>query len=125
MRWLSNRRLGTKPPAWANPILREASQGISNQGISNSLGIHRNHVTKWRHGFDANGSDGRTEHSREAVAGKERPHAVHRSTSELTKCLKQFVNTYNKGCGPFVETKRPLKLKRMIERANAFQNAQL
>lgn len=51
-------------------------------------------------------------------------HAVHRSTSQLTKFLKQFVNNYNKDCGPFVWTKGPLELKRMIELTKSLQNTQ-
>lgn len=47
----------------------------------------------------------------------DRPH-------NLTKFLKQFVNNYNKDCGPFAWTTGPLKLKRIIELTKSFQNTQ-
>lgn len=42
-------------------------------------------------------------------------HAIHRSVRELTKFLDEFVEQYNKNCGPFIWTKGPKKLKRIIE----------
>jgi transposase len=48
-------------------------------------------------------------------------HAVHRSVKELTKFLQEFVEQYNKSCGPFVWTKGPKKLKRIIELTKAYQ----
>jgi len=40
---------------------------------------------------------------------------------ELTKFLQEFVEQYNKSCGPFVWTKGPKKLKRIIELTKAYQ----
>ena len=48
-------------------------------------------------------------------------HAVHRSVKELTKFLQEFVEQYNKSWGPFVWTKGPKKLKRIIELTKAYQ----
>ena len=41
--------------------------------------------------------------------------SVHRSSNELKRFLKDFVSEYNKSCGPFVWTKGPEKLRRIIE----------
>lgn len=49
--------------------------------------------------------------------------AVHRSVKELSKFLNEFVQQYNKTCGPFVWTKGPEKLKRIVELTKAFQNS--
>lgn len=49
--------------------------------------------------------------------------AVHRSAAELTKFLHAFVKSYNKTCGPFVWTKGPEKLRRIIELTKEFQNS--
>ena len=50
-------------------------------------------------------------------------HAVHRSEKELTKSLNEFVREYNKNCGPFVWTKGPEKLQRIIELTEEYQSA--
>jgi transposase len=47
-------------------------------------------------------------------------HAVHRSVKELTRFLDAFVGQYNKNCGPFIWTKGPEKLKRIIELTKAY-----
>jgi transposase len=49
--------------------------------------------------------------------------SVHRSTRELTAFLKAFVKSYNKNCGPFVWTKGPEKLKRIIELTERYQQS--
>lgn len=49
--------------------------------------------------------------------------AVHRSVGELRRFLKDFVEAYNKSCGPFVWTKGPKKLERIIELTKSFQNS--
>lgn len=49
--------------------------------------------------------------------------SVHRSTRELTAFLNAFVKSYNKSCGPFVWTKGPEKLKRIIELTEDYQNS--
>lgn len=48
--------------------------------------------------------------------------SVHRSNRQLVHFLKDFVKQYNRNCGPFVWTKGPLKLKKIIELTHAFQN---
>lgn len=50
-------------------------------------------------------------------------HAVHRSTRELTKFLNDFVGQYNESCGPFVWTKGPEKLKKIIELTKSYQES--
>ena len=50
--------------------------------------------------------------------------SVHQSVKELRKFLREFVISYNKSCGPFVWTKGPEKLKRIIELTKSFQNSQ-
>lgn len=50
-------------------------------------------------------------------------HSVHRSVKELTKFLDKFVEQYNKSCGPFIWTKGPEKLKRIIELTKAYQDS--
>lgn len=47
--------------------------------------------------------------------------AVHRSVKELTKFLKDFVEQYNKTCGPFIWTKGPEKLQRIIALTKEYQ----
>jgi transposase len=49
--------------------------------------------------------------------------AVHRSVKELTRFLNAFVEQYNKNCGPFIWTKGPEKLKRIIELTKAHQKS--
>ena len=49
-------------------------------------------------------------------------HAVHRSVRELTKFLNQFVKQYNESCGPFMWTKGPEKLRRIIQLTKAYQD---
>jgi transposase len=50
-------------------------------------------------------------------------HAVHRSVKELTRFLDAFVRQYNKNCGPFIWTRGPEKLKRIIELTKAYQDS--
>ena len=47
--------------------------------------------------------------------------AVHRSNRELVRFLKEFVEHYNKTCGPYIWTKGPEKLKKIIELTKSFQ----
>lgn len=47
--------------------------------------------------------------------------AVHRSGKELERALKEFVDQYNKQAGPFVWTKGPEKLQKIIELTEEFQ----
>lgn len=47
--------------------------------------------------------------------------AVHRSGKELEKALKVFVDHYNEQAGPFVWTKGPEKLQKIIELTEEFQ----
>lgn len=48
--------------------------------------------------------------------------SVHRSNRELVRFLKDYVKRYNKTCGPYVWTKGPEKLKKIIELTQAYQN---
>ena len=48
--------------------------------------------------------------------------SVHRSNRELVGFLKDYVNRYNKTCGPFVWTKGPEKLKKIIELTKTYQS---
>jgi transposase len=50
--------------------------------------------------------------------------AVHRSVKELRTFLRDFVKQYNKNCGPFVWTKGPKKLERIIELTKSYQSSQ-
>jgi transposase len=50
-------------------------------------------------------------------------HSVHRSVRELTKFLDEFVEQYNESYGPFIWTKGPEKLKRIIELTRAYQDS--
>lgn len=47
--------------------------------------------------------------------------SVHRSNRELVKFLKDFAKEYNKTCGPFVWTKGPDKLKKIIKLTQSYQ----
>ncbi len=47
--------------------------------------------------------------------------SVHRSNRELVRFLKDFVEQYNKTCGPYLWTKGPEKLKKIIELTKSFQ----
>lgn len=47
--------------------------------------------------------------------------SVHRSNRELVRFLKEFTAQYNKTCGPYVWTKGPEKLQKIIELTRAFQ----
>jgi len=47
--------------------------------------------------------------------------SVHRSNRELVRFLKDFVQQYNKTCGPYIWTKGPEKLKKIIELTKSFQ----
>lgn len=49
--------------------------------------------------------------------------SVHRSNRELVKFLKDFVKEYNKTCGPFVWTKGPDKLKKIIQLTKSYQRS--
>lgn len=49
--------------------------------------------------------------------------SVHRSNRELVRFLKDFVEQYNKTCGPYIWTKGPEKLKRIIELTKAYQDS--
>jgi transposase len=48
--------------------------------------------------------------------------SVHRSNLALVRFLKDFVAQYNKSCGPYVWTKGPEKLTKIIELTKSFQN---
>ena len=49
--------------------------------------------------------------------------SVHRSNRDLVRFLKEFVEEYNKTCGPFIWTKGPQKLKKIIKLTNSFQKS--
>ena len=49
--------------------------------------------------------------------------SVHKSARELTNHLNAFVKSYNKSCGPFVWTRGPEKLKRIINLTEDYQNS--
>lgn len=49
--------------------------------------------------------------------------SVHRSNRELVRFLKDFVDQYNKTCGPYLWTKGPEKLKKIIELTKSFQTS--
>jgi transposase len=49
--------------------------------------------------------------------------SVHRSNRELVRFLKEFVDQYNKTCGPYLWTKGPEKLKKIIELTQSFQRS--
>jgi len=50
-------------------------------------------------------------------------HSVHKSGRALERFLKEFIECYNKQCGPFVWTKGPTKLKRIIQLTKEYQAA--
>lgn len=50
--------------------------------------------------------------------------SVHHSVKELRAFLKEFVAAYNRQCSPFVWTKGPEKLTRIIELTKSFQESQ-
>jgi transposase len=50
--------------------------------------------------------------------------AVHKSGQELERFLKDFIQQYNKRCGPFEWTKAPEKLQRIIELTEQWQAKQ-
>jgi hypothetical protein len=52
---------------------------------------------------------------------KELQESVHRSNRELVRFLKDFMKQYNKTCGPYVWTKGPEKLKKIIELTQTYQ----
>jgi hypothetical protein len=47
--------------------------------------------------------------------------AVHKSGRELERFLNAYFSRYNKTCTPFVWTKGPEKLKRIIELTQQYQ----
>ena len=49
--------------------------------------------------------------------------AVHQSGRELEKALEAFVKEYNEHAGPFVWTRGPDKLKKIIELTKEFQQS--
>jgi len=51
--------------------------------------------------------------------------AVHTSGRQLARFLKLFISKYNERCGPFVWTKGPRKLRKIIELTKAFQKSSL
>ena len=51
--------------------------------------------------------------------------SVHKSGRALERFLREFVDQYNKQCGPFTWTKGPKKLKRIIELTKEYQAAHL
>ena len=51
--------------------------------------------------------------------------SVHKSGRALERFLKEFVEQYNKQCGPFTWTKGPGKLKRIIQLTKEYQAAHL
>lgn len=48
--------------------------------------------------------------------------SVHRSNRQLVHFLKDFVKQYNQNCGPYIWTKGPAKLQKIIELTHEFQN---
>jgi transposase len=48
--------------------------------------------------------------------------AIHLSTRNLTRFLKNYIHYYNKTCGPFTWTKGPKKLKPIIQLTKQYQN---
>jgi hypothetical protein len=47
--------------------------------------------------------------------------AVHKSAQELERFLKDFIEGYNKRCGPFEWTKGPENLRRIIQLTEQWQ----
>src|SRR6266581_9228032 len=48
-------------------------------------------------------------------------HSVHHSKRELKEYLRQFIDRYNESCSPFVWTKGPEQLQRIIESTKQYQ----
>src|SRR6266568_3869980 len=48
-------------------------------------------------------------------------HSVHRSKRELKEYLRHFIDHYNESCSPFVWTKGPEQLQRIIETTKQYQ----
>src|SRR6266705_1577625 len=48
-------------------------------------------------------------------------HSVHHSKGELKQYLRQFIDHYNESCSPFVWTKGPEQLQRIIESTKQYQ----
>src|SRR5438270_5050443 len=48
-------------------------------------------------------------------------HSVHHSKRELKEYLRQFIDHYNESCSPFVWTKGPEQLQRIIESTKQYQ----
>jgi transposase len=48
--------------------------------------------------------------------------AVHRSSNELKKFLNSFIQTYNTDCGPYIWTKGPEKLRKIIDLTKSQQD---
>jgi transposase len=48
--------------------------------------------------------------------------AVHRSRNELKKFLNSFIQTYNTNCGPYIWTKGPEKLRKIIDLTKSQQD---
>jgi len=48
-------------------------------------------------------------------------HSVHHSKRELKQYLRQFIDHYNESCSPFVWTKGPEQLQRIIESTKQYQ----
>ena len=51
--------------------------------------------------------------------------SVHKSARELERFLKEYVKEYNKKCGPYIWTKGPKKLKRIIQLTKEYQKTQI
>ena len=47
--------------------------------------------------------------------------AVHTSAGQLAKFLKEFIKAYNRRCGPFIWSKGPTKLRKIIQLTKRFQ----
>lgn len=58
--------------------------------------------------------------SKQALEG-----AVHKSANELTRALRDYLKEYNKHASPFIWTKGPGKLQRIIELTQEFQEKHL
>ena len=50
-------------------------------------------------------------------------HSVHQSRKQLKEFLLRYIENYNQHCGPFVWTKGPEKLQRIIEATQQYQAA--
>ena len=56
------------------------------------------------------------------LTGQGLQQSVHRSNRELVRFLREFVSEYNRTCGPFVWTKGPEKLRRIIQLTKSYHN---